>query len=138
MKNENGICVRYTGPDHARRFCLQRADHTFWNGDRWVEELSEAKLYKDHKTAQAACSVLQYDRYKGKPVRSFNINMVVTLVADDVENISRDDLIKYITTAMRIDLETSVYGDGPTDTSFVAAKLQTQTLTETAPIRPKW
>jgi len=138
MKNPNAILVRYCGPDEKRVFCLQRADNMFWDGEGWVEGLNRAKLYNDHKTAQAACRVLQYDRHKGKPLRAFNVNMVVTLVADDVGSITKESLVKYIASALRLDLETSIYGDGPTDGSYVAARLQTHTLEETAPSRKKF
>lgn len=49
--------------------------------------------------------------------------MVVTLAATDVHSITKKQLIDYVVDAMRIDMETSVFGEGPTDDSYVQARV---------------
>lgn len=135
MKNKFAVTVRYIGADHARRFVLQRADYKFWTGDGWDAILHNAKVFYDHGAAQNACAAIQYERFKGKPLRAFRIELAVTLVGDAVEYISQEALARYIAEAVRIDVENSLYGDGPVEGSFVQARLLLKTLEETRPHR---
>jgi hypothetical protein len=138
MKNKDTLMVRYTGADHARRFVIQRGDYKFWTGDGWDKILDKAKVYSDHPTAQRACAALQYRQYKGKAVRTFKVEMAITLVADEVETINLGVLASYLSYAMRIDMENSVHGDGPVAGSFVRARVRLKTLEETPPYRRKF
>lgn len=131
MKNKDTIMIRYTGSDQARRHVLQRGDYKFWTGDGWDKRLDTAKVYYDHRSAQKACSAIQYKQYKGKEVRTFKVEMAITLVADEVETINLGVLAAYLAGAMRIDMENSVHGDGPVAGSFVKARLRLKTLEET-------
>lgn len=135
MKGKDTVTVRYIGADHARRFCLQRADYKFWTGDSWDVALDSAKVFYDHRSAAHACAAIQYRQYKGKPLRAFKIEVAITLVADMVEAISRETLARYIAEAVRIDVENAVHGDGPVEGSFVQARLVLKTLEETRPHR---
>jgi hypothetical protein len=138
MKNKYAVTVRYIGADHARRFILQRADYKFWTGDGWDAALDSAKVFYDHDTAAQACAAIQYRQYKGKPLRTFKVELAVTLVADAVEDISREALVRYIAEALRIDVENTVHGDGPVEGSFVQARLLLKTLEETRRYRRKF
>lgn len=138
MKSKDTVTVRYIGADHARRYCLQRADYKFWTGDSWDVALDSAKVFYDHDAAAQACAAIQYRQYKGKPLRTFKIELAVTLVADAVEAISQEALARYIAEAVRIDVENAVYGDGPVDGSFVQARLLLKTLEETRRCRRKF
>jgi hypothetical protein len=138
MKNANAVMVRYIGADHARRFVLQRADYCYWTGGDWDKRLDCAKVYNDHRSAQKACVAIQYKQYKGKQVRTFKVEMAITLVADDVETINLGVLASYLSYAMRIDMENSVHGDGPVAGSFVKARLRLKTLEETRRHRRKF
>jgi hypothetical protein len=138
MKRKDTVTVRYIGADHARRFCLQRADYKFWTGDGWDAALDSAKVFRDHGAAAQACAAIQYRKYKGKPLRTFKIELAVTLVADAVEDISREALVRYIAEALRIDVENTVHGDGPVEGSFVQARLLLKTLEETRRYRSKF
>jgi hypothetical protein len=132
VKNQAAVMIRYIGADHARRYVLQRGDYKFWTGHGgWSKILDCAKVFYDHGAAQKACAAIQYRQYEGKPLRTFKIELAVTLVADDVADISRESLVKYIAEALRIDVENSVYGDGPVEGSFVQARLRLETLEET-------
>jgi hypothetical protein len=130
--------VRYVGADHARRFVLQRADYLFWTGTEWDKRLDCAKVFYDHRSAQKACGAIQYQQYKGKPVRTFKVEMAITLVADEVETINLGVLASYLSYAMRIDMENSVHGDGPLPGSLVKARVLLKTLQETRPHRRKF
>jgi hypothetical protein len=135
MKTDHTIMIRYTGSDQARRFVLQRGDYTFWTGDGWDKRLGRARVFAHHKAAQKACAALQYRQYKGKPVRTFTVEMAITLVADDVEAVNLGVLASYLSYAMRIDMENSIHGDGPVAGSFVKAQVRLKTLKETKPRR---
>lgn len=139
MKNKAAIMIRYIGTDTARRFILQRGDYKFWTGHGgWSKILDCAKVFYDHGAAQKACAAIQYRQYEGKEVRTFKVEMAITLVADAVETITQEALVKYIAEALRIDMENSVYGDGPVDGSFVQARLRLKTLEETRRHRRKF
>lgn len=135
MKNETAIMVRYIGADHARRYLLQRGDFKFWTGDGWDRILDKAKIFYSHDTAGTTAAALQYQQYKGKPIRTFKIEVGITLAADEVENISQEALVRYISAALRIEIENSTCGDGPVDGSFVQARLRVKSLEETKPHR---
>lgn len=115
--------IRYDGPDDDREFCIQRGDNWYWTGDGWSEDYADARLFRDHRTAQTTCNILQYEKHKAKPTRQFQIKMVVTLAATDVNKITERQLIDYLVDAMRIDMETSVFGEGPTEDSYVQARV---------------
>lgn len=131
MKNKDAVMIRYIGTDAARRFLLQRGDYQYWTGEGWSKILDCAKIFYDHRAAQRACGAIQYQQYRGKPLRTFKIEMAITLVADDVEAITEEALARYIAEALRIDIENSVHGDGPVAGSFVQARLKLKTLEET-------
>jgi hypothetical protein len=135
MKNKNAVTVRYMGADHARTFVLQRGDYAFWTGSGWDEILDNAKVFYTHQAAQKACAAIQYRQHRGKPVRTFTVEMTVTLAADDVQAVSHEALARFVAEAVRIDIENAVYGDGPVDGSFVQARLKLKTLEETKPRR---
>ncbi len=135
MQNSDTIMIRYTSTDAARRYVLQRGDYKFWDGEGWDERLDHARVFASHRTAQKACTALQYRQYKGKKARTFNVEMTITLVADEVETINLGVLACYLANAMRIDMENSVHGDGPVKGSFVKAQLRLKTLEEKKPRR---
>lgn len=135
MKNPNGVTIRYMGPDHARRYVLQRGDRTFWTGRGWNGVLDTARVFRDHRAAQRACRMIQNKELRGKPVRTFRVTVAITLVANAVETIPHDALVQFLADAVRIDLDNTVHGDGPVDGSFVRARMRLQTLTETDPRR---
>lgn len=138
MKNDSALTIRYTGSDFARRFVIQRGDGKFWNGGGWSATIDKAVVFATHKSAQVACVALQYEQYRGKPVRTFKIEVNLTLVADDVQNISQEDLMRYIAQALRLDVENAVYGDGPTEDSYLQARMILKTLRETKTRRKKF
>ena len=61
--------------------------------------------------------------------------MSFTLAADDVGSISQEAIRRYIAEAFRLEVENSVFGDGPVEGSFVEARLNLLTLEETKPRR---
>ena len=138
MKNVNCLFIRYLGSSANRHHVLQRASGEFWDGDSWTRILDCAKIFRVHKDAQRACAALQYEQYKGLPMRSFKIVMSVTLVADNVEDISEEALKTYISNSMRIDMESSLFGDGPVQGSFVQGRLILSTLKETESPRERF
>jgi hypothetical protein len=135
MKNKNTIMVRYTGADWRRTYLIQRGDFKFWDGERWTHIRDMAKVYMDHKSAQVAATALQSAQYKGKPIRTFKCELNFTLAADAVEQISLEELARYISAALRLDIENASCGDGPVPGSFVLARLRLATLEETEPSR---
>ena len=52
-------------------------------------------------------------------MRTFKIEMAVTLVADNVEDISQEVLAQFIAEAVRIDVKKSSHSDGPVNGGFV-------------------
>lgn len=139
MTDPKGITVRYIGSNVAsRRFCIQRGDSKFWAGaDGWTPILDKATIYRIHKDAQAACAALQYALYKGKPVRTFEVAVTVTLVADDVESIGQEQLTRFLAEFVRIDVE-NISGDGPVEGSFVQLRMRLASLEETRPTRDRF
>lgn len=129
--SKNSLFVRYDGPDNARHYLIQRGDKMFWDGFDWVKDKDSAKTFHDHKAAQTTVAALMHQRHKGKPSRKFKLNLVVTLTDDNVQNIPASTLVAWLTKALRIDIENTVYGDGPTDTSYVKARADIGTLQET-------
>ena len=124
------MMIRYMGADHARRFVIQRSDDKFWTGHGWSDILDNAKVFTDHKEAQTTVSAIQYKQWQGKPVRKFKVEVEITLVGDDIDNISQEQLAVFLAKAVRIDVETSIYGDGPVDGTFVQAQMKLKTLEE--------
>ena len=136
MTDPKGITIRYIGNDARRLFCVQRGDSTFWAGDHgWSRILDKAIIYRTHKAAQVACSALQYAMYRGLPIRTFRVEVTITLAASEVESISKEDLASYIKSAIRLDVSNTDFGDGPIEGSFVQARMLMATLEETQPSR---
>jgi hypothetical protein len=138
MKNVNAILVRYFGADWNRYHCLQRGDGHFWTGDGWSKILDCAKVYRQHRDAQRACVALQRQQYGGKPMRTFRLEVAVALVADDVHEINTEQLADFIGKAVRIDIESSVFNDGPVEGSYVQLQLRLATLEETDSARKRF
>lgn len=132
------LMVRYFGADHNRYHCLQRSDGAFWTGTGWSRILDCAKVYRSHKDAQIACVALQRRQYGGKPMRTFKLEAIVALVADDVHEISQDQLAEFISKAVRLDVESSLFGDGPVEGSYVQLRLRLATLEETDSARKRF
>lgn len=129
------LMIRYAGRDGFRTFHIQRSDFKFWTGDGWSRILDMAQVFRDHKTAQITCAALQYEQYRGLPIRTFRIEVSITLAADEVETISKEDLADYIRSALRLDVANSDFGDGPVEGSFVQARMRMATLEETESTR---
>lgn len=139
MKNPEGITTRYLGNDERRLFCLQRGDSKYWTGgEGWSRILDKAIIFRSHKAAQAACSALQYAMYKGKSLRTFKVEVHVTLAADDVESISQEALTRFLAEAVKIDVDNVSFGDGPVKGSFVQLRMILGTLEETASSRKRF
>ena len=81
------------------------------------------------------CAALQYQQYQGLPIRTFRIEVSITLAADEVETICKEDLADYIRSALHLDVANSDFGDGPVEGSFVQARMRMATLEETQPTR---
>lgn len=136
MKNPEGVTVRYIGNDNHRLFCIQRGDSTFWTGnDCWSRILDEARIYHTHRDAQVACSALQYQQYRGLLIRTFRIEVSITLASDAVETICKEELANYIRSALRLEFANADFGDGPVGGSFAQARMRISTLEETEPTR---
>ena len=131
MPAKNALMIRYTGPDDAREYVIQRGDKMFWDGIEWVARIKNAKFFTEHKAAQVAVAALMYQRHKGKPSRKFKLTMTVTLSDAQVQNIAASDLLAWLGRALRVDIENSVYGDGPTDDSYVKAQIELDSFQET-------
>src|SRR6516162_10036821 len=113
MRNVNAVLIRYFGADWNRYHCLQRGDGTFWTGEGWSSVLDCAKVFRLHKDAQRECAGIQLRQYGGKPMRTFRLEVAVALVADEVHEISTEQLTEFIGQAVRLDVESSLHGDGP-------------------------
>lgn len=138
MKNKSSLTIRYIGSDAARRYVLQRGDFMFWTGDGFSRILDKAKVFRDHDSAATAVTALQYQQFKGKPVREFRMELSIVLAADEVEEISQEALAKWIAAAFRLDVSNSDYGDGPVEGSFVQGRLLIRSLEETVPRRNRF
>lgn len=138
MKNVNAILVRYLGADWNRYHVLQRGNGDFWTGNGWSKILDCAKIFRQHRDAQRACVALQRRQYGGKPMRTFRMEAVVSLVADEVDEISKDQLAEFIYRAVRIDIESSLHGDGPIKGSYVQVQFRLATLEEAESARKRF
>jgi hypothetical protein len=140
MKNLNGnaLLIRYFGSDSNRYHILQRGNGDIWTGDGWSRIMDCAKVFREYRDAQMECAALQRQQYGGKPQRTFKLEMAVSLVADDVEDITQDQLAKFISRAVRIEIESSQFGDGPVNGSFVEMRLKIASLEETEPRRRRF
>jgi hypothetical protein len=128
MKNVN---IRYCGSDSNRYHILQRGNGDIWTGDGWSRIMDCAKVFREYRDAQLECAALQRQQYGGKPQRTFRLEMTVSLVADDVEDITQEQLAKFISRAVRIEIESSQFGDGPVEGSFVLMRIKLASLEET-------
>ena len=135
MKNVN---IRYCGSDSNRFHILQRGNGDIWTGDGWSRILDCAKHFREYRDAQMECAALQRQQYGGKPQRTFKLEMTVSLVADDVDDITPEQLAKFISRAARIQMESSQFGDGPVEGSFVQMRLKIASLEETEPNRRRF
>ena len=106
VKDRHAIQIEYLGVDQNRLFCLRRADGQFWAGDsEWSKILDSAVIYHDHTIAQKHLRAIQNDRLKGKPRRSFTVEMTIALVGDDVADISPEVLGLFLADAVRLEIE---------------------------------
>ena len=137
-KHINCLRIRYIGSDSSRLFTIQRGDFRFWTGDGFSHILDNAKIFHDHDAAATAIAALQYQQYKGKPVRAFKLELSIVLAADDVEEISMEALAAYIRKSLRLNVDNSVYGDGPVEGSLVQARMLMVTLKETVRRRDRF
>jgi len=135
MKSKSTLTIRYTGNDEQRLFLVQRGDFKFWMGDGFSHIHDKAKVFHDHDSAATAVAAIQYQQFKGKPVRAFKLELDIVLAADGVEEISKEALVEYIRNSLRLNMDNSVHGDGPVEGSFVQARLRLATLEETVPRR---
>jgi len=138
MRNASAILVRYFGSDCNRYHVLQRASGDFFTGDGWSRILDCAKISRKHGDAQRACAVLQRRQYGGLPMRTFRVEAVIALVARDVTNISDEQLADYIESAVRLEIESSQFGDGPVTGSYVQVQFRLATLEETKTTRERF
>lgn len=137
--NANAILIRYVGADWQRQHILQRGSGEFWTGDDgWSRIRDCAKVFREYRDAQLECAALQRQQYGGKPQRTFRLEMAVSLVADDVDGITQEQLAKFISRAVRIEIESSQFGDGPVNGSFVEMRLKIASLEETEPRRRRF
>src|SRR4051812_31589651 len=81
------VFIRYCGTSANRFHVLQRGDGLIWTGDGWSRVMDCAKIFRSHKDAQVAYAALARQRYGGKPMRTFRMEIAVALVADNVEDI---------------------------------------------------
>jgi len=137
MKDERTLQIRYFGADWNRYHCLQRGDGTYWTGDSWSRVLDCAKIFRQHRDAQQECVILYRRQYGGKPLRTFRLEVDVALVADDVQDITKEKLAEFIAQAVRIDVET-IFGDGPVEGSFVQLRFRLKTLEEIESTRKRF
>ena len=131
VKNVNTLMIRYLGSDGNRYHVVQRGDGLFWTGKGWSRILDCAQIFRDHRAAQAQCCAIQTKRYRGKPSRSYRLEVAVTLCGDDVADVSEDMLVQFLRDAVRIDVETGVFGEGPLNGVYLEARLKLATLAET-------
>jgi hypothetical protein len=129
--NKNVLTIRYIGPDDAHEYVVQRGDKMFWSGFNWVKTIDSAKVFTDHKAAQATVAALMHQRHKGKPSRKFKLNVTVTLTDENVQNIPASSLAAWLHAALRLDIENLIYGDGPTADSYVKARIEMSSFQET-------
>ena len=118
------------GSDERRRFVIQRGDHKFWTGKKWSSALNDATVFASHRVAQGACNDIYTSEYGGKPTRTFRCTLEINLVGDDAAKVSREMLLRFVCDAVRIDVATADYGDGPLDDTLVQARLVLKTLRE--------
>ncbi len=135
MKNVN---IRYCGSDSNRYHILQRGNGDIWTGDGWSRLMDCAKIFREYRAAQMECAALQRKQYGGKPQRTFRLEMTVSLVADDVDDITQEQLAEFISRAVRIEIESSQFGDGPVEGSYVLMRLKIASLEETQPGRRRF
>lgn len=132
------IFIRYCGTSANRFHILQRGDGLIWTGDGWSRLMDCAKIFRSHKDAQRAYASLARQRYGGKPMRTFKLEVAVALVADDVNDIRQEQLADYISRAVRVDVENSIFDNGPIEGSYVELRLLLATLKETESARKRF
>ena len=140
MKNANVLMIRYLGmASETERFhVIQRATGEFWTGEGWSKILDCAKLFRRHRDAQRECAAIQYRRWRGKPQRTYKIEVHVTLVADEIGAISHEEVRQFLSDAVRLDVETSIFGSGPGENSYLQARMILATLKETESSRKRF
>ncbi|NDC79171.1 MAG: hypothetical protein EBZ67_15065 [Chitinophagia bacterium] len=104
----------------------------------WSRVLDEARIYRTYKDARIACSALQCAMHKGKSMRTFEVTVTVSLVADDVERISKEELARFLGEATTMSVDNVAFGDGPRDKSFVQLRMLLRTLEETQSPRERF
>lgn len=132
--NADSLAIRYIGADSARRFTIQRGDGFFWTGKKFSRTLAEAELFQDHRKAQLAVGVINYEQHKGKPIRTFKCEVSFTVVGHAVKDLTAEQLVEFLLKAVRIDVDTGVHGDGPSDL-YLLARMKLAGLEETQPVK---
>lgn len=130
MRTEKTLMIRYTGGDFRRRFIIERGDHRFWTSEGWSPAVEDSMLFASHHMAQKKCNEIYDVEYGGKPTRTFHCSVEVTVVGDEVARVSREMLLRFLYDAVRIDVATADYGDGPLEDTLVQARMMLTTLRE--------
>ena len=97
--------IRYLGGPNFRRLVIQRNDYRFWSGSGWVDHHSQALLYCSIRDAQDAYHVLQQPSVEGKPSRQFSCTFTVSVVGDDIGEITTRDVRDYLNRVMHVGLD---------------------------------
>jgi len=106
--------IRYLGAPNARRLVIQRNDSRFWSGSGWVDHHAQAFLYCSIRDAQDDHHALQQPLIKGKPSRQFSCTFTVSVIGDDIGEITPTDVRQYLAEVMHVGLDyEAVNADSP-------------------------
>jgi hypothetical protein len=135
VKNEQALMIRFLGQDERRLFVIQRADQRYWSDGEWVSALDAAQVFKSYVKARQTCRAIQRKRYAGKPLRAFKCELTITLVGDSIEGVSLEMLRRFMTEAVRIEVDTWAYGDGPIEGSYFLARVEMKSLQDSKVVK---
>ena len=118
--------IRMVGrrPAHPRfviRDGRRLIDH-FYTGQGWSRRLQDARLYHDPDVvARTIASLTRRHLRRQEPKRLYLMTVVVRVHAN--ENVSRQDVERYLRDALVVGVDHERYGTGPTPNSLVEVVL---------------
>lgn len=113
--------IRLVGQPQHPRFVIRDArrlvDH-FWTGKSWSRRLSDARLYANpddvHRTVER---LTRQHLRRHEPKQLYVLSLVVRVHAP--EEVSRQDVEKYLRDALVVGVDHERYGTGPSPDSLV-------------------
>lgn len=130
MRDDTTLAVRYVGADHSRRYLIQRGDGEFWTGEGFSGVQNDAELFADKQQVQGVLRSIMFDKYRNKPMRTYQCEVTFTVIGDDVETMDPEVLNDFLFKSIVLNIDTGAHGNGPIPNTYVLPQIKLAVLNE--------